>query len=80
MNRDSRYVSNRPSDDVAPAQAPANAMRRKLLIGAGISGLLAAGAGRAAAQMGVPQATMPGGQAQMPAMKATIWRKHRPFR
>ncbi len=45
---------DRPEDENnAAAQAPSDAARRRLLIGAGVTGLIAAGAGRAGAQMGM---------------------------
>ena len=48
-------------EEISTAQAPLDPDRRKLLIGATVTGLLAAGAGRASAQMG------PGGMEQPPA-------------
>lgn len=54
---------NLASENNGSPQLPLDPVRRKLLIGAGVTGLLAAGAGRAGAQMGkAPE--QPAGQAE----------------
>jgi hypothetical protein len=61
MNLDPKRSGSLANDEDGTGRAPLNPDRRKLLLGAGVAGLLAAGAGRASAQMG------PGGTEQPPA-------------